>query len=527
MRNKVKIKWLFLFAIMILSDLESICQPAPGNRYCYYPQNAEAVVSSGNIKFYVSAFDPINLNKTVLTVKQANGNLFGNQRIIFTLNAIYPSGKILDFNLNNGNAQISYISFIQNTDSAAIYANLINNNQTAATAGPITFYNSRGMNKYIFDALCAAKNLKIDPATNRRDYAVRIASSGPKDSVLKNEMLHNYICPTDDALTLIKSLNPDLADKNILNAGSTLYLPRFPKVSESHKESDARQFEIDNTADSSASELFIQRSNDVQRFIGSMLEKKSLLDNSEDDRELREVLQRLSRSLNGSDKIGYGIIYSTATILSSELISLHKVLIYNLTTQPDSDRFHQYKDILESFSEDFETLLSPYQSLGFFQEYGQLQYALSGPHTSTGQISFENPPKQNEQKDDRYFSSDGSRNINFYVFTIDSNKKAITDSSVFNSLYDVYCLPVAIFGLFKRNIKKLGDLSEFKCSRPASVSNQNLNLTRYYIFAVSLASGTIVSNRDNYFDIEKIPKESSNGSYPRPYAYPIKIDLEK
>ncbi len=468
MRNKVKIKWLFLFAIMILSDLESICQPAPGNRYCYYPQNAEAVVSSGNIKFYVSAFDPINLNKTVLTVKQANGNLFGNQRIIFTLNAIYPSGKILDFNLNNGNAQISYISFIQNTDSAAIYANLINNNQTAATAGPITFYNSRGMNKYIFDALCAAKNLKIDPATNRRDYAVRIASSGPKDSVLKNEMLHNYICPTDDALTLIKSLNPDL-----------------------------------------------------------VLEKKSLLDNSEDDRELREVLQRLSRSLNGSDKIGYGIIYSTATILSSELISLHKVLIYNLTTQPDSDRFHQYKDILESFSEDFETLLSPYQSLGFFQEYGQLQYALSGPHTSTGQISFENPPKQNEQKDDRYFSSDGSRNINFYVFTIDSNKKAITDSSVFNSLYDVYCLPVAIFGLFKRNIKKLGDLSEFKCSRPASVSNQNLNLTRYYIFAVSLASGTIVSNRDNYFDIEKIPKESSNGSYPRPYAYPIKIDLEK
>lgn len=513
----------------LLCAIKLNAQQPPVNsnyRYCYSPHNKTEVSSNGDIIFYVSSFDEKDLTKTFFTVTKKDGSEFSNEKIVFTLGQPYPSGKILDISLNGSSARITYTSFMNEKDSVRIYANRTNHD-IMEVAGPVTIYSSGGKNNFLFQVMCELKNNvrkdtskhvpKQSNANNGGDIVSKIVIStpGPKQTVIKTELLKNFICPNNDVLNLIDAYNPSISGNSTLQAGTVVNLPPFPAVSSGQKEKYAEQFFWDNDTDSTQSELFLQRSNNIINLIASLIRNNLSNAKSEAD-SLKNVLSNLSAVIKEKQDIAYNIRMATAQTVNDELNSISFILTYQTPKNINMGSYNADNELLKAYTQDIEDFLSSYTS-AFIPKHDYINESFAsarGPQVFLDMNEIDRREKHFADGDN------GLRQIYFRIIKYDAEGNPVTADSVVGGRYRIYCVSRAEYFKFKMHNKDINIISAAACQDLASTSSKNLAGTVYNFIAV-LADTNEIVNDEGSWNIGTITKDNADQQHP--YSYTIKV----
>ncbi len=521
-------KSCFLVFYVFLCALNLNAQQQADNlnyRYCYSPHNKSDVSSNGDILFYISSFDEKDITKTFFSVTKKDGSEFTKEKIIFTLNQPWPSGQILDISMHGSSAQLTYSAFMKGKDSVSVFASRTNNGITE-TAGPITIYCSMGKSNLLFQLKCELKNnihkdtSKQVPVTNNISYGsdivskIIISTTGPKETVIKAELLKNHICPNKDVLYLIDSYNPSITGSGTVQKGTVVNLPPFPGISSVQKEKYAAQFFQDNDTDSTQSKLFLQRSTNVTRLI-EYINTNNLSNIKDEADSIRDILLKLSAVISNGQDIAYNIRMATAITINDELNSISYILTYQTISNINRGLYNADNEILQAYTQDLEGFLSTYTSASIHQQddLNESFAFAKGPQISLGMNEIDQQENKGADGDN------GLRQIYFFITKYDAKGKPITADSSVGDLYRIYCVTPADYFKFKLHKRDLNVISASRCQDLASTSSKNLAGTKYYFIAV-LASTNEIVNDEGAWNIGVITKQDSE-KYP--YSFTINV----
>jgi hypothetical protein len=303
--------------------------------------------------------------------------------------------------------------------------------------------------------------------------------------------------PTQGMMAMLDKLNYIIYLKNIIPAGTTCVLPKFPKIEDQQQTVLLQQFEADNAIDPVQNAVFLERS----KFLVRILKSLALPVNNEGlKKDVSEIYDLLT---NMAERNEATLKKNQTDIINSEVENFSNFLTDDFSTVSPTTAgiayIHNFKNYLfqvvqpglpEKSKTTIRTSGTASQATNYFSTYLEQNRPAAAPDLKVYIYAFEN---ENSAPLKKYF---------------------------------IYCITQFQYDqLLKKQKITIEDLNKIttRCQDPASASAKLLNPSfPYYFIAVSTDTKEI--RMCNKVDLKTLSKTSESKFVDKPYAvslYPI------
>ena len=357
----INFRRLAILLTFLSSSLFIFCQSP--SIYCYYPDEQNRVLHTGNLSFFVGSFYTDDISKIEFRVTE-NGKIITNRYdIAFTVDAPFPKGRIIDFTwTDNNTVRLYFTSQFSGKNSISVFITSKKDTPNMEYAGPITFVSSNNGQNPGYAKICEKANYKQpdikqpdtkqpdtkQPETYLKDTVkwdfrvprqILAKRDGPKLDVINEGLLAAKIVPTREMLILINKLNPGFDAQEQLYVGSSVKMPVFLQPDKEQVKNIEIQFREDNSFDEIQNALFLDKSKNF----GYLLQILKVLHTQDQSLTYLDNIDVLLRKVTSNQK-GIRLKKLHAVKLVSEIEKLNNYLLrLAAQTEPQkiNDRYIQ------------------------------------------------------------------------------------------------------------------------------------------------------------------------------------------
>ena len=316
---KKKSSYIAVFTCLMFLNLQTSAQ---NYQYCHCPKGLIQTLNGENspISVIVSNFPATVVERMEIEVRMTDGTNFGNVQVFLTANGPYPNGRIIptDPSYTSNLVTIKYLSkvFISNETEVSLYINLMQSQQLAAAAGPITIYRSANNVQAICDKYCPAQAPDKIPDDGKKGGAQK---EGPVERFFTQEKVY----PSAEANDLMRALNPDV---DLNNPNKKLLYPVFMKVTPEQEKIYQEKFRQQQLPDVKQNDLFISNVNTLRNHVDILPKSKMMTDKGIEPAEYTWFLKSLvilAEDMQRVDTIIDHIGGITSRLLNMDIMALN------------------------------------------------------------------------------------------------------------------------------------------------------------------------------------------------------------